>query len=163
MSHVAKKFAVSAAVLAATATTGLFFAPLAQAGTMKPSCVVDPATDHCYLPPACTGNACWGQDPITTRCAADGEIVGIVTSYEGTLELFYSWACQSNWAQLVNHNPGAPAQFGVKNQANQAAVWALAGANSGSSGWTDMVSGIPLSYAWSEGSDGSDYVETGLH
>lgn len=155
-----QNFVVAASTLAAAATTGLVLAPVAHAA---PACVIDANTGYCYVPPSCSGDSCWGLDPIAARCDNDAVTAGSVRSNQGLLELRYSPSCRANWAKLSNHNPAVPSQFGVKNQEGQAEVWALAGTDSGTYGWTNMVSGVPLAYAWSEGSDGSDYVWTGWH
>lgn len=142
-----------------------FAAAARPAAAVTPSCAINAATGKCYVPIACTGDGCWGLDPVAAGCDSDAETVGSVTSYMGLLELRYSPACQSNWAKLSNHNPSVGVQFGVENAENpaQTEVWAMTGSDAGSYGWTNMVSGVPLAYAWSEGPDGSDYAWTNWH
>jgi hypothetical protein len=84
---------------------GLFAAALAYVGSTKPqdadaATVEEPAGKRVA---AARGTNLNGKDPYATGCARDGRPVQEFTLPDGKLELIYSRACGTNWAQLTRN------------------------------------------------------------
>jgi hypothetical protein len=151
MSPVARKLAVVVAALAAAMSLSAVVAPSAvaapsAAAVLQPACVADPYTHQCAVPPPCVADGCNGQDPYTTGCASEAEQVdSFYTPSTGTVMLYYSGWCASNWAAMVAPVDGTGHWFYVTNAANNTAGWGSDTPNSFS--WTNMVNGRVLAWA----------------
>jgi hypothetical protein len=151
MSTVTRKLAVVLAALAAAISMSAIASPAAVASPagvamVQPACVADPITHQCLVPPPCLAAGCNGQDPYQTGCASEAEEVdSFYTPSTGTIMLYYSGWCASNWAAMVASIDGVGHVFYVMNAANNTASWGTDQA--GSFSWTDMVNGRVLAWA----------------
>ena len=104
--------------------------------------IVAPAGAQVHPLVSCSGNGCTDKDPVQTGCSSDGRsILSGPVSYNGTsfgtIELFWSNTCGTNWAELFPASANNPEQL-----PRSARVWR--GSDGHSESYTYTGSGSPI-------------------